>query len=39
MLFQDCLLAEIDEKLPLTKHITGAFQELHLINWFTLFFS
>ena len=32
LLFQDCLLAEIDENLPLTGHVTGTFQELHLIE-------
>ena len=34
LLFQDYLLAEIDEKLPLAGHVTGTFQEFHLIEWF-----
>ena len=32
LLFQDYLLAEIDEKLPLTRHITGPFQEFYFIE-------
>ena len=32
LLFQDCLLTEIDEKLPLARHIFSAFQQFHFIQ-------
>ena len=34
LLFQDCLLAQVDEKLPFSGHVPGTFQKLHFVQWF-----
>ena len=34
LLFQDCLLTKIDEKLPFTGHVSGTFQQFYFVERF-----